>query len=1214
MGGSLRRDLRIDIDADPSGLNRGFKSAEASAKVFERELAKIESKRHAAMNDLGTAAIGLGTGLVVAFGAAVKVTADFDKQMSAVAAATGQQGKALDLLRDAAIKAGAATTFSATEAAQAEAELAKVGLSTSDILSGALKGSLDLAAAGTLDLADAAKISGEAMTIFGLKGQDVEHIADVLTAGANASSASVESMAESLQQAGLVSAQTGLSLEDTVGTLTALSKGALNGSDAGTSLKTMLQRLSAPAADAAGLMEKLGIHAYDAAGQFVGIDKVAGQLRTSLSKLTPAQRNAALATIFGSDAIRAANVLYTNGEQGIRGYISAVNKQGAASQQAGKLTDNLAGDLERLQGSLETALISGGSGATDVLRGLVKAADGAVGAFNDLPGPVQAGVTALLGIGGAATVAGGALLLIIPKIAETKAALITMGITADTAKSKLIGVGKGVAIAAAAFVASEGAGEVTSWLRGGSEGADSLSHSLAELGKSGKWAQDLDAQWGGAFASGEDAARRFGDAVRETVDPTFFEKAWEHPLSSITSILPGFTSTVTDFKGKFQQMDAALAQMVTSGHADQANVAFTQLAARAKAAGIGVEQLRTLFPGYTDALKNAKGPAQDAASATGEITTEAEKAATAMKGLNDQLQGIFDPSINAYEAQTRLKQAISDARIAIKKAGGDFDEAAVSIDKGSGAISKSGEAALDARGKFAGLLHAVVEAATDQGTLARTSDAAREAFLRQLPLLAQLAGKNSDAQNQVAALAQSFGVSGSQAQAAGVKTQGLIDKINGLHGKDVDITAHTAAAAAAFEDLRRRLLNLHNKTITITQVTRGTGLTSNNAGTNRDFHAEGGFIAGPGSGTSDSIPAMLSNGEFVVNAAATGRHRGLLESINAQKFADGGFVGVPGFATGGMVDVPLAEFIDRYLGKTATKADVTKATSSYKDAVDQLRRAERKLADDRRHHRSGRTIADDEARVRKERRDLTAATDKLRTTEANYRKAKQSPIQKFSSGLVLGIKNTEAFIKNITKLSDMGFGALAQQLLAMGGPDAEKYAAAAVKLSKTKLKSLNANIERGARDQARLESLGNVLAIKDALRHGARTVPDIERYTGLSEDDIAAANQQAKLFERGGIERYAGGGFRPPPGVATRPTVLFGEGRYAEGYVPYDPRYRTRAKGLIGQMASDFGMGGSAPVINLTIQGAIDPIGTARQVEKVLRKYVRTNGRVALDL
>lgn len=62
----------------------------------------------------------------------------------------------------------------------------------------------------------------------------------------------------------------------------------------------------------------------------------------------------------------------------------------------------------------------------------------------------------------------------------------------------------------------------------------------------------------------------------------------------------------------------------------------------------------------------------------------------------------------------------------------------------------------------------------------------------------------------------------------------------------------------------------------------------------RQGRASGGFISGPGTATSDSIPAMLSDGEFVVRASQTAKHRGLLESINR-----GG--PVPGYATGGIV-------------------------------------------------------------------------------------------------------------------------------------------------------------------------------------------------------------------------------------------------------------------------------------------------------------------------
>lgn len=62
--------------------------------------------------------------------------------------------------------------------------------------------------------------------------------------------------------------------------------------------------------------------------------------------------------------------------------------------------------------------------------------------------------------------------------------------------------------------------------------------------------------------------------------------------------------------------------------------------------------------------------------------------------------------------------------------------------------------------------------------------------------------------------------------------------------------------------------------------------------------ASGGHVSGPGSSTSDSIPAMLSNGEFVVNASATKQHLALLQAINGGKvgrFAEGGLVSAPSF-------------------------------------------------------------------------------------------------------------------------------------------------------------------------------------------------------------------------------------------------------------------------------------------------------------------------------
>ncbi|MFI7042590.1 hypothetical protein ACIBI0_38435 [Microbispora rosea] len=624
------------------------------------------------------------------------------------------------------------------------------------------------------------------------------------------------------------------------------------------------------------------------------------------------------------------------------------------------------------------------------------------------------------------------------------------------------------------------------------------------------------------------------------------------------------------------------------------------------------------FQSYIAAVEMARNPTAMIGLALRNAANDGLKLEDRIKSLQGALDAFFNPSIAVFNATTQMKSAFAAAAEAVKKAHGN--------------LSTATETTRAARDAFAAAAQAV--ATTAEATYnftARTKDAAtaerarKDAVLAQLPGLASLAGRNKAAQDQVAALAFSYGISGREAADAGVKTQGLINKINNLHSKKVDITANTAAARAAVEALLARMMAIKNKTVTITAVRVGDFSTSA-PGAGRALHASGGYISGPGTGTSDSIPAMLSNGEYVINAAATARHRGLLESINAGHYASGGLV--KGYASGGQVsaaDVPLSDFVSRYMGKTNTAADVKKASNARKDAVDQLRKAERKLADDRRHHRSSRTIKDDEARVAKERRDLAAATDKLRTTEANYKKTKATPSAQLQGALTAGIKNTKAFIANITKLADMGYGPLAQALLAQGGPEAERFAADAVKLSKSKLTKLNADVQTSAKYQAQLDQLPNILKIKDARAHGAKTIAGMVQYTGLSEDEIAAANQVGHLFARGGVQRYASGGLAP--GVAGGPVALFGEGRGKEAYIPYDRAYRSRAMGLVNQVAADFGMSrrsyATAPGLaertvqhvtnHVTIQGAMDPVAVGREVEKVLNRLSRERGRTTLS-
>ena len=405
-----------------------YQLAQRRTRDEERQSNEERKQSAAAMKEVGTQAGIAAAAITAGLGFATVTTMRFDQQLSMLGAVSDASANRMGRLRDAALEAGAATVFSASEAAQAETELAKAGISTGDILSGALRGSLNLAAAGQLDLARAAEISAQAMKIFQLKGADVGHIADVLAAGANKSTASVESLAQGLENVGGVAARLfNTSLEETVGTLALFDANALRGAEGGTALRSALLALATPTDKQTKAMQAVNLEVFDAQGKFVGLSKLAGNLQEAFVGASDESRNLALGVIFGSYGIRAANILYQEGEAGVRKWTKAVDDQGAAQRFASKSLDNLAGDMEQLRGAIETGLIGAGSQGTSVLRFMAQRATDAARGLSDLPGPAQAGaggLAALTAAGLAAVFVAGT---IIPKWQSVSEALGNTG-------------------------------------------------------------------------------------------------------------------------------------------------------------------------------------------------------------------------------------------------------------------------------------------------------------------------------------------------------------------------------------------------------------------------------------------------------------------------------------------------------------------------------------------------------------------------------------------------------------------------------------------------------------------------------------------------------------------------------------------------------------------------------------------------------------------
>jgi TP901 family phage tail tape measure protein len=652
----VARSVVVRLGADITDLTAKLRQAGTSVRGFTGELDK--AAKGGQLDEVANQAGMLGLGLVAAAGAAIKFAADFDKQMSSVSAATKASAADLDRLRAAALQAGKDTSFSATEAAKGIEELAKAGVSTAAILSGGLNGALDLAAAGGLEVAEAAEIAASAMTQFKLEGGQVPHVADLLAAAAGKAQGSVHDMGMALSQAGLVAAQMGLSVEDTTGTLAAFASAGLMGSDAGTSLKAGLLMLAAPSAKAAELMEQLGIHAYDASGQFVGITALAGQLKTQLGGLTQEQRNSALATIFGADAIRAASVLYTQGSEGIQKWIDKTDDTGYAADTAAKKLDNLAGDVERLKGSLETLAIESATGASSGLRTMVQAADRLVGSLAAIPAPVQNAAVLIVGVGGAALLAAAGAAKLRSATSGALGQLSEMGPAGDRAAKGLDRAAQFATKAAVALAAVQAASAVM----GSSTNAQigMLSKNLAEYGKSGEAAGEITRLFN------EDLGNLRYDLG--TMDSGFwadFGNGTAGVIEGLTGLGSVMDQSLVHAKERIGALDSALAELVQGGRAGEAEAAFKRLAEEAEKQGVSVEELKLGLPQYAAALDAATTSTTGAAEASGEASEAVGGVAKAAKDAQEQIDAMKEAFDNLFDVQMSIDEAAINSAEAI---------------------------------------------------------------------------------------------------------------------------------------------------------------------------------------------------------------------------------------------------------------------------------------------------------------------------------------------------------------------------------------------------------------------------------------------------------------------------------------------------------------------------------------------------------------------
>ncbi|PYS90474.1 MAG: phage tail tape measure protein [Acidobacteria bacterium] len=330
------------------------------------------------LTSAGKQMIGFGTVLTGGFVASVGAAANFEKEISTIAAVTAAGADEIDTLRQAALDLGSKGPFGPTEVAQAFVELAKAGLTAQEVIDGAGTATINLAKAGDLPIARAAEIAANAMRTFGIEAKDVNGIVDTLAGAANQSTLDVDDLATSLRYTGGIAAGLNIPLDDVATALALLGNAGIKGSTGGTSLRKILIDLSPTSKVARGELEKLGIitsdganRFFDAQGKAKDLSSIFTILRDATKGLTDEQKINAVTTVFGARASASALILMEQAGQGFVDMDAAIAKTDAATVAATRL-DNLSGSMRRLKAAVEAYLIDAGSPFQKQLQTLVE--------------------------------------------------------------------------------------------------------------------------------------------------------------------------------------------------------------------------------------------------------------------------------------------------------------------------------------------------------------------------------------------------------------------------------------------------------------------------------------------------------------------------------------------------------------------------------------------------------------------------------------------------------------------------------------------------------------------------------------------------------------------------------------------------------------------------------------------------------------------------
>lgn len=445
-------DLVVRVGANTRLLNQGLKQAKRDIKRTTGEI-----------QNLGRSlSMGITAPLALIGASSVKVFADFEQSMAKVKAVSGATNAEFESLTNNAQELGRTTRFTASEVSALQLEFAKLGF-TSEEITQVTGATLNLAQATGSDLAQSAEVAGATLRAFGLDASETGHVTDVMAAAFSSSALDINSFQDSMKFVAPVAKAAGVTLEEATAMLGQLANNGIKGSQAGTSLRRILQEVAGTGMDFGEAMKK-------SAGEVINLADAKDEVGRSASS---------------------AFLVLKEGMGDVDGLTTALqNSDGAAADMAATMDDTAEGAMKRMQSALEGAQIEIGQALAPIMIKLAGIVSDLAARFSSMSDGGQLVIMAASGIAAAI----GPILYMLPNLAQgfkiAKTALKSFNATALLNPYVALG---------AAIVAATG--YLVSWTREQNEARAAALEHRRELAKQAQAMRDA-----------------FGDTQTQSVD------------------------------------------------------------------------------------------------------------------------------------------------------------------------------------------------------------------------------------------------------------------------------------------------------------------------------------------------------------------------------------------------------------------------------------------------------------------------------------------------------------------------------------------------------------------------------------------------------------------------------------------------------------------------------------------------------------------------